>query len=114
MRAACTIREVPVSPLRLSLLSSLISLCAAVVPASAADATPPAAADKPATTVRVGGSPADAAFRAAQTKSGEQYQAAKARCAASPRQERAGCMKAAKGTLRQARLEARAAHDGRK
>ena len=86
-------------------------LCAAALPALAAEALPPAAPSKPVSTVRVGGSPADLAFRNAVQKSGDEYRAARAACAAGAKAERAGCQRTARATLRQQQQAARAAHD---
>jgi hypothetical protein len=59
------------------------------------------------TTPRVGGSPADAQFRAAQQASGKRYQEARTTCRAKPSAERTGCVTAAKTELKQAQAEAR-------
>ena len=76
----------------------------------AADALPPADQSLPVTTPRIGGSPADAAFREAQQKSGDEYRDARAACRAQPRAERSACYGAARATLKQARQRAQAAH----
>jgi hypothetical protein len=79
----------------------------------AADATPASDPTRPVTTVRVGGSPADAAFRAAQQKSGAEYRMARAACPKQPAADRAACIKAARDQLRQSRAAAAAAHRAR-
>ena len=90
-------------------------LCAAFRgPLAAADAQPPAVATKPVTTPRVGGSPADAEFRAAQQASGKRYRDARASCRTQPSADRSACLKAARAELRQAQSEAKAAHDAAK
>ena len=63
---------------------------------------------------RVGGSPADAQFRAAQQASGKRYQEARTTCRAKPSAERTGCVTAAKTELKQAQAEAEATHDAAK
>jgi len=96
-----------------TLLSPLAAalLCAALsAPAMAADAQPPADPSKPVTTARVGGSPADAAFRDAQQKSAAAYRDARNACKAKPRAERGACMNAARAQLKHAQGEARSAH----
>ena len=77
----------------------------------AADALPPADQSLPVTTPRIGGSPADAAFREAQQKSGDEYRAARTACRAKPRTERSACYGAARAALKQAHAQAKAAHD---
>ena len=90
-------------------------LCAAFSgPLAAADAKPPADATKPVTTPRVGGSPADAEFRAAQQASGKRYRDARANCRTQPLGERSACVKTARADLRKAQSEAKAAHDAAK
>jgi len=90
-------------------------LCAAFSgPLAAADAKPPADATQPVTTPRVGGSPADADFRAAQQASGKRYRDARATCRTQPSAERSACMKTARAELRKAQSEAKAAHDAAK
>jgi len=79
--------------------------------AVAAEAAPPADQSKPVTTARVGGSPADRAFRAATQESGDRYREARAACREKPSAERSACVTAAKSELKRARLEARSAHD---
>ena len=79
--------------------------------AVAAEAAPPADQSKPVTTARVGGSPADRAFRAATQESGDRYREARAACRAKPSAERSACVNAAKAELKRARLEAKSAHD---
>jgi len=83
-------------------------------PPAAADAKPPADASKPVTTPRVGGSPADAEFRAAQQESGKHYREARAACRKAPSAERTACMTAARTELRKAQAEAKTAHDAAK
>lgn len=95
----------------LGALAGLTCAAALVAPAGAADAQPPADPSRPVTTARIGGSPADAAFREAQQKSADDYRAARAACRAKPRAERGSCMNAARAELKHARLEAQAEHD---
>jgi len=92
---------------------ALASLAAWAVDLSAvaAEAGPPADASKPVTTARVGGSPADQAFRTATQESGDRYREARAVCKTKPSSERSACVSAAKAELKRARLEAKAAHD---
>jgi len=98
-----------------SLLMSAALLCAVFsAPIHAADAKAPADPSQPVTTPRVGGSPADAAFRAAQQQSGKRYSDARAACRKKPAAERSACMNAARTELKQARSEAKAAHDAAK
>jgi len=80
-------------------------------PAEAVEAAPPADPSKPVTTARVGGSPADRAFRAATQESGDRYREARAVCRAKPSAERSECVSAARAELKRARLEAKAVHD---
>ena len=94
----------------LDALAGMACAAALVAPAVAADAQPPADPSKPVTTARVGGSPADAAFRDAQQKSADVYRAARADCRAKPRAERGSCMSAARAELKRARQEAQATH----
>ena len=83
----------------------------AVMPAVAADAKPPADPSKPATTVRVGGSPADAEFRDATQKAQTHYREAKAACKSRPSAERSACVREAKAELKSEQAAAKAAHD---
>jgi hypothetical protein len=100
-------------PSTVSLLAAL--LCAAfATPLHAADAKPPADASQPVTTPRVGGSPADAAFRAAQQESGKRYSDARTACRTKARPERSACFSAARAELKRARSAAKAAHDAAK
>jgi hypothetical protein len=80
----------------------------------AADALPPADQSQPVTTPRIGGSPADAAFRDAQRKSGDEYRDSRAACRAKPRSERSACYGAARAALKQTRRQAKVAHDAAK
>ena len=80
-------------------------------PAEAGEALPSADQSKPVTTARVGGSPADQAFRTATQESGDRYRQARAACRSKPSAERSACVSAAKSELKRARLEAKAAHD---
>ena len=90
-------------------------LCAVFsAPVHAADAKAPADPSRPVTTPRVGGSPADAAFRAAQQRSGKRYSDARAICRTKPQAERSACMNAARTELKRGRSEAKAAHDAAK
>lgn len=91
----------------LALLAGLFA-CA---PAVAAEAGPPADPSKPVTTARVGGSPADHAFRVAQQESADRYREARTACRAKASAERNACMSAARSELKRVRLEAKAAHD---
>jgi len=101
--------KTPRSPL---LAALLCAVCC--TPLHAADARPPTDPAQPVTTPRVGGSPADAAFRAAQQESGKRYSDARATCRTKPRAERGACMNAARADLKHARSEAKAAHDAAK
>ena len=97
------------------LLMPAALLCAVFsAPVWAADAKAPADPSRPVTTPRVGGSPADAAFRAAQQQSGKRYSEARAACRTKPAAERSACMNAARTELKQARSQAKAAHDAAK
>jgi len=91
------------------------ALCALVLatPALAADAPAqtPTEAASPAFKTRVGGSPADAEFRAVIQKSGDEYREQRAACRARPSAERGECMKAAKDALAKQRADAKAAHE---
>ncbi|NUZ04384.1 hypothetical protein [Piscinibacter koreensis] len=71
-------------------------------------------ASRPVVGTRVGGSPADAAFRAAHQQSGADYRRARDACNAGPRDKRSPCLKGARDALQQARLEARVQHDAAK
>lgn len=94
-------------------MAVLLVAAAAAVHVPAADAPAPSAAlGKPATGVRVGGSPADAAFRAAQQKTGADYRTARAACRRGPAgANRTNCLKLARQRLEEQRLDARTAHD---
>lgn len=83
-------------------------------PVTAADALPPADPSRPVTTARIGGSPADAAFRDAQQTTGAAFREARSACRAKERAERGACMNAARAELKRARLDAKAAHDAAK
>jgi hypothetical protein len=89
----------------------VLAACTISATALAAEAVPPADESKPVTTARVGGSPADRAFRAATQESGDRYRQARADCRTKPSAERSACVTAAKKELKRARLEAKAAHD---
>ena len=95
----------------LTILAAALLTAVLGAPAVAADAKPPADPSKPVTTPRIGGSPADAAFRDAQQKSAAAYREARAACRAKPQAERAACMTAARAELKRARLDAKVAHD---
>ena len=99
-----------------ALALSMAALCGAALsgPAAAAEAVPPADRSKPVTTARIGGSPADAAFRTAQQESGKRFREARAACRAKPSTERSACMSAARVQLKQAHLQAKTAHDAAK
>ena len=92
----------------------LLAALSVRVAAVAAEAGPPADPSKPVTTARVGGSPADQAFRDATQESGDRYRQARAACKTKPSAERSSCVSAAKSELKRARLEAKAAHDAAK
>jgi hypothetical protein len=92
-------------------VGTVFILAAWTGPAWAADAKSPANPTAPVTTPRVGGSPADAAFRDAQQKSGAAFREARAACRTKPREERSACLTAARTQLKQARLDAKAKHD---
>jgi hypothetical protein len=83
----------------------------AVAPALAADARPPADPTKPVTTVRVGGSPADAEFRDATQRAQTRYREAKVECKSRPAAERKACIGDAKAELKSAQAAAKAKHD---
>lgn len=89
----------------------LFAAAFALPPAFAADAKPPAAVDQPVTTVRVGGSPADAAFRDATQKNAADYRTARTACSDGPRADRSGCLKSARAAYKEQRQAAKAAHD---
>jgi len=95
----------------LALATAALLGALACLPAHAAEAMPPADPARPVTTVRVGGSHADMAFRNARQKNGDDYRAARAACAAGARGERAACVKVARAKLKQDGLAAQAAHD---
>jgi hypothetical protein len=80
-------------------------------PTMAAEALPPADQSKPVTTARVGGSPADQAFRTATQESADRYRAERAACRTKPSAERRACVSTARSELKRARLEAKAVHD---
>jgi hypothetical protein len=96
-------------PVAISL--ALLAALSCGAPALAAEAGPPADPSKPVTTARVGGSPADQAFRTATQESADRYRQARAACRTKPSAERSACVSAAKSELKRARLEAKAAHD---
>jgi len=81
------------------------------MPTMAAEAVPPADQSEPVTTARVGGSPADQAFRTATQEGADRYRASRAACRAQPSVERSACVSAARAELKRARLEAKAADD---
>ena len=66
---------------------------------------------RPAITARVGGSLADAEFRAAIQKSGDDFRAAKAACRSRPSAERSVCLKEANDTLKKTRANAKVVHE---
>jgi hypothetical protein len=92
---------------------SMVALLAATAasPAGAAEATPPSDPSKPVTTARVGGSPADRDFRAAQQEIAQRYRETRAACKARPSGERSACVSAARVDMKKAQLEAKTAHD---
>jgi len=79
-------------------------------PAFAADS---AASDvsKPAIGSRVGGSPADAEFRAVIQQTGDDYRRARTDCKTKPSEERSNCTKEAKAAMQAARAAAKKKHD---
>ena len=87
------------------------STCLVAARASAADAKPPEDPSKPVTTVRVGGNPADSAFRDANQKAQARYRETKAACKERPSNERKECMRSAKADLQTAQKVAKAEHD---
>ena len=91
------------------LLVSLVTGAPAV--ARAADAKPPTDPAQPATTVRIGGSRADAQFRDANQKALTRYRQAAASCRTRPAAERRECVRGAKADLKTAQRVAKAAHD---
>lgn len=93
-----------------SLCISALLGASACLSAHAAEAVP-TDPSRPVTAVRVGGSPADLAFRNARQKNGDDYRAARAACTAGARGERTPCMRAARVKLKQDGLAAKAAHD---
>ena len=66
--------------------------------------------NKPVIGPRVGGSPADAEFRAAIQKSGSDFRAARTACRAKASGERSSCMEGARSTMKAARADAKAKH----
>ncbi|MDQ6638077.1 MAG: hypothetical protein M3Z15_00225 [Pseudomonadota bacterium] len=89
----------------------LLAAWLGAAPVFAAEAQAPADPSQPVTTARVGGSPADRDFRAAQQASGERYRTARTACKAKAREERSACASAARSELKRARLEAKSVHD---
>jgi hypothetical protein len=89
------------------------AICAAFVAtaAHAADAKPPADPSQPVTTVRVGGSSADAEFRDANQKALARYREAKVACRSRPSAERNACIHEARADLKTAQSVAKAAQD---
>jgi hypothetical protein len=87
------------------------ALVLAATPAAAADAQPPADPSKPVTTVRVGGSAADAAFRDANQKALTRYREAARSCRTRSSAERRDCLRGAREERKAAQREAKAAHD---
>ena len=90
--------------------ASAVVAALAGTPVLAADAKPPADPTKPVTTVRVGGSPADAEFRDANQKAQAHYREATAACKSRPSAERSACVRDAKAELKSAQAAAKAAH----
>ena len=95
----------------LLVIAAAAGVLAAPLHASAADAKPPADPSQPVTTPRVGGTPADAAYREAIDKSGAAFREARAACRAKPRAERGACMNTARADLKHSREEAVSAHN---
>jgi hypothetical protein len=75
---------------------------------AAAGASSPDAA-QPVTGVRVGGGPADEAFRTAQRESGAKYRQSLAACKTAAAAERSACRATARAELKRAHAEANAA-----
>ena len=88
------------------------ALCAATFSLSAAaQGVKPSDEAKPAIGPRVGGSPADAEFRAVIQKTGEEFRKERTACRQKPREERRGCIAEAREKMKKARAEAKAEHD---
>jgi hypothetical protein len=96
---------------RTAFASTLLAATFLCGTARGAEAVPSADPSKPVTTARVGGSPADREFRAAQQESGNRYRDARAACKSRPTGERSACVSAARAELKRARDGAKAAHD---
>jgi hypothetical protein len=104
-------------PRRLFVTSIAATLLAAALlggPALAADAKPPTDPTLPVTTPRVGGSPADAEFRAANEKALARYRNAKVACRSRPAAEQNVCLHDARADLKTAQNVAKAEHDAAK
>ena len=67
--------------------------------------------NKPVVGPRVGGSPADAEFRAAIQKSGAEFRAARTACRAKASEERRSCVEGARSTMQATRAAATTKHD---
>jgi opacity protein-like surface antigen len=93
-----------------SFLLAVLCTVALATPALAADPVP-ADANRPATTPRVGGSPADAEFRAVIQHSGDEYRQKRAACRKMASAEQRACLDDAKAALAKERADAKAAHD---
>jgi hypothetical protein len=93
--------------------SAIAAVLVATVPttALAAEARPSADPAQPATSVRVGGSRADAEFRDATQQALARYREAAASCRTRPAAERRECIRAAKADLKTAQRVAKAAHE---
>ena len=86
------------------------ALMAALLPAVAAaqESRPSPSPERPVTQARIGGGPAEAAFRDAIEKSGDDYRAARAECVKRAANDRSACLKTANAKLRETRAEAKA------
>jgi hypothetical protein len=94
-----------------AIAAALLAAALSAAPAQAAEAVPSRDESKPVTAARVGGSPADRAFRTAVQESGDRFRRARADCAKRPAAERSACVKSARDELNRTRREAKAAHD---
>ena len=93
-----------------SFLFAAVCTFSLAAPALAADPAPAEAA-RPAFNTRVGGSPADAEFRAVIAHSGDEYRQKRAACRKMASAEQRACLDEAKATLAKERADAKAAHD---
>jgi hypothetical protein len=100
--------------LRMLAIANAISAALVATTAYGADAKPPEDPSKPVTTVRVGGSPADAEFRDANDKALARYREAKTACRSRPSAERNACIREARADLKTAQRVAKAAQQSAK